>query len=95
MQFPIHQRKMALMFLGAFAVVSLVFTTWAMEHVLAWIVFHDSAGSQMSIEHDGIDSFLAEAFFCGRDGHWLLILEGVCGFGFLVLLWRMLYRSKR
>jgi hypothetical protein len=92
MQFPAHQQKLALMFLGTFAVVSLMFTSWAMIRLSSWVVFHDSAGSQMTQEHDAIDSFLAEAFFLCRDGSWLLVLEFVCGVFFLGLLWRRLYR---
>ena len=91
MKFPSHERKMILMFLGTLAVVSLMFTTWAMVRISSWIVFHDSVEYQITSK---IDGFLVEAFFFGNDG-WLVITEGVCGIAFLGLLWHTLYRSEK
>jgi hypothetical protein len=83
---------MILMFLGTFAVVSLMFTTWAMVRISSWIVSHDSVEYQITSK---TDDFLVEAFFICRDGSWLLILEFVCGCVFLALLWHTLYRSNK
>jgi hypothetical protein len=91
MKFPVHERKMILMFLGTFAVISLMFTTWAMVRISSWIVFHDSVEYQITSK---IDGFLVEAFFFGHGG-WLVITEGVCGIVFLGLLWHTLYRSEK
>ena len=91
MQFPIHQRKIVLMLLGTFAVLSLMFTTWAMVRISSWIVFHDSVEYQITSK---IDGFLVEAFFIGHGGC-LVITEGICGIAFLGLLWHTLYRSEK
>ena len=50
MHFPASQKKFVLMFLGVFAIVSLIFTTWAMTRMSAWIVYHDPVWIQMSQE---------------------------------------------
>ena len=91
MIFSIHERKMILMFLGTLAVVSLMFTTWAMVRISSWIVFHDPVESQITSRIDGV---LVEAFFIGHGGC-LVITEGICGMAFLGLLWHTLYRSEK
>jgi hypothetical protein len=94
MHFPASQKKFVLMFLGVFATVSLIFTTWAMTRVSAWIVYHDPVWIQMSQEGATLEHGLAEAFFGVGHGGFLVIIEAVCGIAFLVLLWHTLYRHE-
>ena len=91
MKFPANEQKAILMVLGSLAVISLMFTSWAMVRISVWIVGNDSVENQMS----KLDSALVEAFFICKDGAWLLVLEFLCGVFFLGLLWHRLYRSKR
>ena len=94
MHFPASQKKFVLMFLGVFATVSLIFTTWAMTRVSAWIVYHDPVWIQMSQEEATLEHGLAEVFFGVGHGGFLVIIEAFCGIAFLVLLWHTLYRHE-
>ena len=81
------------MVLGTAATISLMFTTWAIVRISAWIVFHDAVGSQMITEGHALDDALAEAFFIGHNGS-LLVAEAICGALFLGLLWHTLYKPE-
>jgi hypothetical protein len=89
MKFPAHAQKRVLMFLGTLAVVSLIFTTWAVGRISAEIVYHNSEAYQLTSR---VDFFLAEAFFVFQNYSWLLMLEFLFGVCFLWLLWRRFYR---
>jgi hypothetical protein len=81
------------MILAAFAVGSLLFVTWAMMRVSAWIVFHDSVWQQMDHEGASLEHYLAEAFLQARSVY-VLPMEAFCGVVFLVLVWRCVSRRQ-
>jgi len=91
MRFPANEQKAILMLFGSLAVVSLMFTTWAMIRISTWIVGYDSVYYHLN----KVDSFLVDAFFQCRAGAWILVLEFICGAFFLGLLWHRLYRSEK
>ena len=91
--FPRSQKKLVVMILAAIAVVSLLFVTWAMSRVSAWIVYHDPVWMQMEKEGAGLEHLLAEGFLAMKD--WLFFaIELICCVTFLGLLWHTLYRDE-
>lgn len=90
--FPRSQKKIVVMILATVAVLSLIFVTWAMSRVSAWIVYHDPVWMQMEKEGAGLEHLLAEAFLAAKD--WLFFtIELICCATFLGLLWHTLYRD--
>ena len=65
--FPRSQKKVVVMLLATIAVVSLLFVTWAMSRVSAWIVYHDAVWMQMEQEGAGLEHLLAEGFLVMKD----------------------------
>ncbi len=91
--FPRSQKKLVVMLLAAIAVFSLLFVTWAMSRVSAWIVYHDPVWMQMEKEGAGLEHLLAEGFLAAKD--WLFFtVELICCATFLGLLWYTLYRDE-
>jgi hypothetical protein len=73
----------------------LLFVTWALGRISAWIVYHDSVWVQMNKEGAALEHILAETFFAADARGILLVIEGICIVTFLVLLWHTLFRQGR
>jgi hypothetical protein len=80
------------MSLATLAINSLIFVSWAMMRVSAWVVYHDEVWAQMDREGAMFEHYLAEAFL---QADFLITLEVICGAGFLGLLWYVLYYEPR
>jgi hypothetical protein len=90
----IRNMKPVIMVLAAVATSSLVYVTWALTRVSAWIVFHDPVWGQMDAEGARLEHEIAETFLVVRDLH-IPEMEAVIGAVFLFLLWRALPGRQR
>ena len=86
---PLRDMKQLIMTLAVLAVVSLVYVTWALTRVSAWIVFHDHVWAEMDREGAKLEHNIAESFLVAR-GVYIPFVETVVGLLFLFLLWRAL-----
>ena len=84
--------RIMLMSLATLATGSLIFVSWALMRVSAWIVFHDEVSAQMDREGAMFEHYLAEVFL---QAGFLITLEVICGAIFLGLLWYALYHAPR
>jgi hypothetical protein len=90
----LFSRKALLFSFAAVMICGLLFSTWALGRISAWIVYHDAIWIQMNKEGAGLEHILAEGFFTANGHGVLVIVELLCGLGFLGLLWHVLFRLK-
>jgi len=81
--------KQLIMTMAALAVTSLVYVTWALTRISAWIVYHDHVWAEMDREGAKLEHKIAESFLIAHNVY-IPAVEAVVGLVFLILLWRAL-----
>lgn len=89
----LFQRKLLLFSAATILINALLFSTFALSRISMWIVSHDAVNAQMDREGALIEHAIAEVFMSRRGIGEVFIGTLVCSIGFLVFLWRTLFRS--